>query len=140
GSITVSDAISRSSTTNLNLTAAASKNIAFAGPGSLDSAGGNVNLSLTTGLFGAIISGGAATDITSGAGNISLLAGVGGIGALNNSLVLSTSGTLTSSSTGDEFLQTGGTVSIASLNVGSGTIHLTGGTFNLSGSNQINAG
>ncbi len=65
----------------------------------------------------------------------------GGIGSLSNPLALNASSLTTNSSgnNGNEFLQDSGTVSITSLNAGSGTIDLTGGTFNLSGSNQLNS-
>src|SRR5947208_17161036 len=83
---------------------------------------------------GAITSSTGATDITSGAGNISLTAR-NGIGSSGASIIVSTTtGTLTTSSTpnnDDQYLQTPGTTSVNNLAAGTGTIHLTGGTFSV---------
>jgi autotransporter-associated beta strand protein len=140
GLITVSAPITRPMATELNLTAGAGYNIVFSGTGSFDSAGGNVTL--TTSGAGAIRSGTAGTDITVGAGTISLNAGSGGIGANGNPLVLAGANLDTATTgNGNQFLSANGAITInaSGLSAGTGAIELGGaGTFSLSGSNRIN--
>ena len=86
--------------TVINLTAGGTNNIACSGAGSINSAGGNVNLT----TLGAITSGTGTTDIFAGAGTVSI-AGGSGIGSSGNPFVVSGNNLdATTSGNGNEFL------------------------------------
>ncbi|MCX7423287.1 MAG: FG-GAP-like repeat-containing protein [Planctomycetia bacterium] len=137
GAITISNAISRPTTTNLNLTAGSNKDITFSGgTAGLNTNGGNVSLSNSG--TGAITSGTAPNDII--ANRVSLISGSGGIGVSGNPLSFDANQLVTNSSgNANQFLKEAGSVliDVAGLTAGTGTIQFSGGTFTLNGSNRI---
>ncbi len=137
GDVTISTAIDRQAGT-LFVTAGGNANISFGTAGSLNAQSGDVILMTNPNGTGGIVSGSVAVDVSGG--RLLLFAGAGGIGTAGNSLVVSATGTLfadTLSMAADQFLETIGITSIQNLLSGTGTIHLTGGLFNLISSNSI---
>ena len=137
GVITVSNAISRPSATNLILTAGSNKDVSFSGgTAGLNANGGNVSL-INSGT-GSITSGSAPNDII--ANRVSLTSGSGGIGLSGNPLNFDANQLVTSSSgNADQFINEAGSVLIdaAGLTAGTGTIQFSGGAFTLNGSDRI---
>ncbi|MBI2805844.1 MAG: hypothetical protein HYX68_12765, partial [Planctomycetes bacterium] len=129
GAITFSANLSRSATTNVNLTTGSGNTIAL-GTFSLNAAGGNIGL--TTSGTGAITSTATSGDQLLG-GTVNLSAGSGGIGSSANPIRLAASAvTAATSGNGNIFLSENGTASLNSvnaLNAGAGAVTLTGGTF-----------
>jgi autotransporter-associated beta strand protein len=132
GTIAVSAAITRATATDMTLTTGGNHGVLFTGSGSLDSAGGDVTLSLNPAGTGAVTSGTAATDLA--ADDLAIIAGSGGIGSGGNPLTLAVT-TLTTdtndASDGAQFLSEADVLAIttADLDAGTATITLAGGTF-----------
>lgn len=137
GNITINDAVTRPTATNLSLIVANDRSIEFRGANAnLEANGGNVTL--TTGGSGAILSGNATSDIR--AAGVALTSGSGGIGASGNPLTTDASNlTATTNGNADSFLSEIDSLTIGSAGVsaGTGTITLASGTFRLGGSNRI---
>ena len=126
--ITISNAITLTTATNLSLTTKDDTNITFGTSGSLDANG--VNVTLTTGGMGAIVSGGATTDIT--ANEITLDGGAGWVGSNGNALT--TQGTSISaelSLNGQVYLSEADTINVSSLSAVFSSVNLISGTFRM---------
>ncbi|MCX7410650.1 MAG: autotransporter-associated beta strand repeat-containing protein, partial [Planctomycetales bacterium] len=135
GGITISDAITLTTATNLSLTTKDDTNITFGTSGSLDATG--VNVTLTTGGTGAIVSGDATTDIK--AATLTLNAGSGGIGVSGNALTFDAT-TLTAivGGNGASYLSELNTVDVVNLSNHLGSVNLISGTFRISPGGGVN--
>ena len=130
GGIVVSGPINRFAATDLLLTAG-NAGIAFVG-GSLNAGGGNVTLA--TGVGGAVTADGSGADIT--ANHLAITAGAAGgagIGSTANPLRLAVASlaTNTAGADGDQYLVEADSAAVAGpgLAAGDGEIHLLGGAF-----------
>ncbi len=105
--------------------------------------GNGGTISVTAGT-GGIVEAGTNTPGTADIGNASAvsLTAAGAIGTNSQAVQLGSTNltTNTSANNSNQSLDALSPVTITSLNAGTGTIYLTGGTFNLSGSNQVNGG
>ena len=133
GTITINDAVTRGEATNLSLTTANDRDIRFVGTNArLDARGGNV--SLTTGGTGAIVSGGATTDI--GADDLTITVGLGGIGTGGNPLATAVSKLEAVSGSGGVFVSNTGGLTIGGIGAITG-VSATGGDIVLSASSPL---
>ncbi len=142
--VTVSEVIDRSATTQLKMISGENSPVVFSGTGSVNSNGGQIDLfaGVDGAANGSLVSGTAAADVIGS--SVNLYAGKNGIGANGNSLVVSASNDLRLSVMGttaaDSYLAVTTPTTLASVKasvVPGGTLHLTNGTFNLAASNRI---
>ena len=133
GTITVSDAISRTAATNLSLVTGGSIN--FTGSSTLlDANGGNVTLNASS---GAITSGGGSKDIR--ANGVTLTGGASGIGSnINPFITEATSLTANVGGNGPSYLSEIDTVNVVSLSNHTGSVNLMSGTFRIAPSGGVN--
>lgn len=130
GEITISDTITRPTATHVNLTTGGNNSITFSGASaSLNTNGGDLSLTLNAAGTGAVVSGGAATEII--ADDLVINAASSGIGSNGNPLTTNVNTLTTATTNADQYLSELDSLTIASgdLNAGTGTVHLVAGTF-----------